>query len=445
MVTNGRHRVVIVGGGFGGLYAARALANADVAVTLIDRVNHHLFQPLLYQVATGILSEGEIAPALRGVLRGQANAKVLLAEVTGFDLAGRNVTAVEPDGSDLVVAYDSLIVAAGMTPTYFGHDEWRAAAPGLKTLEDARWLRSHILGAFEMAEMARTPEERAAWLTFVIVGAGPTGVELTGEIATLARGILPRDFQDVATRDTRVVLIDAGPSVLPSFPEKLRRRAAADLRGWGVEIRTGTAAEDIRTAGIDLRNPDGSIEHVAARTVCWAAGMRAAPLADALAAASGTPTDRAGRLLVRPDLTLPGHAEAFAIGDMMGLDDLPGVAQVAMQQGRYAAGAIASRLAGEDPPPPFRYKDKGTMATVGPRHAVVDAYGLRIGGFIGSMMWAFIHVMYLVGWGNRVITVMRWLFQLTTRNRSQRLVDVRHAASWRELGDRPGPTGGGDA
>jgi NADH dehydrogenase len=278
-VTPTRHRVAVIGGGFGGLYAARALADADVSVTLIDRVNHHLFQPLLYQVATGILSEGEIAPALRGVLRHQDNIKVLLAEVTAFDLRTNRLTAIEPDGRELTLAFDSLIVAAGMTPSYFGHDEWREVAPGLKTLDDARWLRSHILGAFEMAELARTPEERAAWLTFVVVGAGPTGVELTGEIATLARGVLPRDFRDIATLETRVVLIDATPSVLPTFPESLRRRAAADLRGFGVEIRTGTAAAAIDANGIDITNPDGTVERITARTVCWAAGMRAASAA----------------------------------------------------------------------------------------------------------------------------------------------------------------------
>ena len=428
--ANDRHRVVIVGGGFGGLYTAQALAAADVAITLIDRVNHHLFQPLLYQVATGILSEGEIAPALRSVLRGQRNVKVLLAEVTGFDLAERTVTAVTPDGRELSEPYDSLVVAAGMATSYFGHDEWEAVAPGLKSLDDARWLRSHILGAFEMAELATTPAERAAWLTFVVVGAGPTGVELTGQIATLAHRILPRDFHDIATRDARVVLVDAGPSVLPTFPEKLRRRAAADLRGWGVEVRTDTAAADIDSAGIELRDPDGGVERIATRTICWAAGVKAAPLAATLAAASGAASDRLGRLLVQPDLTLPGHPEVFAIGDMAAIDALPGVAQVAMQQGRHVAGTVTARLTGRDAPPPFRYKDKGTMATIGPRKAVVDAYGLRIGGLLGSLMWAFIHVMYLIGWGNRVITMLRWLIQLTTQNRSQRLVDVQHAASW---------------
>jgi len=429
-MNGARPRIVLVGGGFGGLYTARRLQSLPVDVTLLDRRNFHLFQPLLYQVATGILSEGVVAPALRGVLRGQKNAEVVLAEVEGFDLERRLVRASGPDGRVLSLPFDSLIVATGVETSYFGHDEWEAVAPGLKTLEDARWVRTHILGAFEMAELATDTAEKEAWLTFVIVGAGATGVEMTGEIVTLARRILPRDFRRVATRDARIVLVDAGPDVLPSFPEKLRRRVAADLSGWGVEIRTGTTALDIETEGIDLRRPDGETERVAAHTVIWAAGVQAAPPAAALAAASGAATDRLGRLEVLPDLTLPGHPEVFAIGDMMALDGLPGVAQVAMQQGRYAAAVVTARLVGREPPPPFRYKDKGTMAQVGPRRAVVDAFGLQVGGFFGSLMWAFVHVMYLVGWGNRVVTVLRWMFQMTTRNRSQRVVDVEQAAAW---------------
>jgi NADH dehydrogenase len=433
----GRHRVVIVGGGFGGLTAVKALARAYVDVTLLDRVNHHLFQPLLYQVAMGILSEGEIAPALRGILRGQGNARVLLAEATGFDLRQRFVTARAPDGRDLAVPYDSLVVAVGMAASYFGHDKWQEVAPGLKTLEDARRLRSHILGAFELAELAPTPEERAAWLTFVVVGAGPTGVELTGEIVTLARRILPRDFRDAVTREARVILIDAGPDILPSLPPKLRASAARVLQGWGAEILTGTAAAAIDACWIDLRQPDGSLRRVATHTVCWAAGVKAAPLAGALAEAAGAETDRAGRLLVLPDLTLPGHPEVFVVGDMARVDDLPGVAPVALQQGRYVAKVIAARVDRTLAPSPFRYRDKGTMANIGPRKAVVEAFGLQVGGLAGSVMWAFVHVMYLIGWGNRLITVLRWLVQMTTANRSQRLVDVRHATGWRDGGEGP--------
>ena len=436
-----RHRVLIVGGGFGGLYAAKALAGSPVAITLVDQANHHLFQPLLYQVATGILSDGSVAPALRTVVRGQDDVEVLLAEVTGVDLAARTATATAPDGRELTLPFDTLIGAAGVVTDYFGHDEWADYAPGLKTLDDARWLRSHILGAFEMAELAGDPAERQAWLTFALVGAGPTGVELTGQIATLAHRILPRDFHNVSTRDARVLLLDAAPTVLPRFPEKLRIRAARDLTTLGVEIHTQTKVMDIGPDGITLELPDGSSECIAARTICWAAGVRAAPLAGVLAQASGAARDRAGRLLVEPDLTLPGHPELFAVGDMAALRDLPGVAQVAMQEGEYVARVLEARLAGHAAPPPFEYRDKGTMATVGPRRAVVDAFGVQVGGLAGSVMWAFVHVMYLVGWGNRVVTVLRWLFQMTTNDRSYRLVDVEHAADWRESRKHDARTG----
>ena len=453
-----RHRVVIVGGGFGGLYAAKGLAEAPVEITLVDRANHHLFQPLLYQVATGILAEGDVAPALRSVLRGQANVKVLLAEVTGFDLVARTVVTLAPDSRRLELPYDTLIVATGVQTDYFGHDEWSTAAPGLKTLDDARWLRSHILGAFEMAEIATDPADRLAWLTFVVVGAGPTGVELTGEIATLAHRILPKDFRDVATSDARVILMDAGPTILPRFPARLQRHAATDLRALGVDILTGALAVDIDLTGIDLRRGTGAgeavagivlrrvagagaggegtggdVERLPARTIIWAAGVRAAPAGDMLATAAGAARDRIGRLQGAPDLSLPGYPEVFAIGDMAAVGDLPGVAPVAMQQGRFVASLVAARVTGRPSPAAFRYHDKGTMATVGPRRAIVDAYGLQVGGFAGSVLWAFIHLYYLIGWGNRSVTLLRWLLQMTTRDRSNRLVDVEHAASWREL------------
>ena len=441
-----RHRVVVVGGGFAGLYAARGLAAAPVEVTLVDRVNHHLFQPLLYQVATGIIDEGSVAPALRGVLRDQANVEVLLAEVTGFDLAARTVQANAPDERQLTLAYDTLVVATGVQTDYFGRDDWSAAAPGLKSLEDARWLRSHILGAFEMAELATSADERRTWLTFVVVGAGPTGVELTGEIATLAHRVLPRDFRNVSTREARVVLMDAGPTILPRFPRSLRRRAARDLAALGVEIRVNALADEIDVGGVAVRPSDAetsAAERLPAHTIIWAAGVRAAAAADALAAVAGAARDRIGRLVVAPDLSLPGYPEVFAIGDMAAVADLPGVAPVAMQQGRFVATVIEARATGRSPEAAFRYRDKGTMATVGPRRAIVDAYGLRVGGFAGSLLWAFIHLYYLIGWGNRGVTLLRWLLQMTTRNRSNRLVDVEHAASWRELRRRGEATGPG--
>jgi NADH dehydrogenase len=429
-ISRNRHRVVVVGGGFGGLHATKALAGAPVDITLVDRVNHHLFQPLLYQVASGILSEGLVAPALRGVLRRQANVRVVLAEVTGFDLEARLVVAQTPDEKLLTLPYDSLIVATGVESNYFGHDAWEQAAPGLKTLADARWLRTHILGAFELAEVAGDAAERQAWLTFVIVGAGPTGVELSGEIATLAHVILPRDFRHIATTDSRIILVDAGPSVLPAFPPRLRRRAAAALAGWGIEIRTDTIALGIDMSGIDVRRPDGLAERIPARTVVWAAGAKATASAASLAAAGAASSDRLGRIEVLSDLTLAGHPEVFAIGDMAHVGDLPGVAPVAMQEGRHAAHVIERRLAGEAAPPPFRYVDKGMMAQVGPRKAVVNAYGVQVSGFMGSLMWAFVHLLYLIGWGNRLVTLLRWLLQLTTRNRDERLVDVQHAQEW---------------
>ena len=441
-----RPRVVVVGGGFAGLYLARALATAPVEVTLVDRVNHHLFQPLLYQVATGTIDEGSVAPALRGVLRDQDNAAVLLAEVVDFDVAARSVQAVAPDGRPFDLPYDILALATGVETDYFGHDDWAAAAPGLKSLEDARWLRSHILGAFEMAELAADPEERRAWLTFVVIGAGPTGVELTGEIATLAHRVLPRDFRNVATREARVLLMDAAPAILPRFPAALSQRAARDLRSLGVEIRTGALAEEIDVGGVNVRASDaekGTGERIRSHTIIWAAGVRAAPAAAALAAAAGAARDRIGRLVVAPDLSLPGRPEVFVVGDVAAVDDLPGVAPVAMQEGRFVASVIAARVAGRPAPATFRYRDKGTMATVGPRRAVVDAYGLRVGGFPGSVLWAFIHLYYLIGWGNRGVTLLRWLLQMTTRNRSNRLVDVEHAASWRELRRRGQATGPG--
>jgi NADH dehydrogenase len=422
------HRVVVVGGGFGGLYAARALGRVDAEVTVLDRTNHHLFQPLLYQVATGILSEGEIAPALRSILSAQRNVHVRLAEVDGFDAVGRIVSAAGPDGRRLSFPYDSLIVAAGAGPSWFGHDDWRAVAPGLKTLDDARVLRSRILGAFELAELV--PEaERAPWLTFVVVGGGPTGVELTGEVATLARTVLPNDFRDAGTLNSRIVMVDAAPTILQTFPEKLSRRAAADLADWGVEIRVGVTAVGLDRDGIDLRDPDGSLERIAAKTVLWAAGVQASPLGALLAEAAGAEVDRAGRVRVVPDLTLPGHPEIFVVGDMAALDELPGLAQVAMQEGTHAAMTIAARLSGRPTPGPFRYRDKGTMAAVGPRRAVVDAYGLKVGGFLGSLMWSFVHILYLIGWGNRLVTLIRWLFALTTRSRSQRLIEVDRTAA----------------
>jgi NADH:ubiquinone reductase (H+-translocating) len=414
-----RHRVVIVGGGFGGVRAAKALKRLPVDVTLIDRNNHHLFQPLLYQVATGMLSPGQIAPAMRSLFRGQDNVRVLMGEVTGFDLESRVVHAAGQH--ELEIPYDTLIVAAGATHSYFGNDGWALDAPGMKTLDDANRVRSRILLAFEQAEQARTPEERAALLTFVVVGAGPTGVELAGQIAILARRILKREHRTFDPREARVVLLDAAPSVLPPFPEKLRRHAEKDLRKLGVDVELGAMAVGIDEAGIDVRDEEGE-RRIAARTVLWAAGVQASPLAAMLAEASGTSTDRAGRLLVRHDLTLPVHPEVFAIGDMVARPGVPGVAQAAIQEGRYAATVISSRLGETPAPPSFRYKDKGTMATIGRTHAVANVFGMKLTGLLAFYIWGFVHIAYLVGWGNRFEAVTRWMWTIVARNRRERLI-----------------------
>ena len=414
-----RPQVLIVGGGFGGLSAARALKRADVDVTVVDRLNHHLFQPLLYQVATGILSDGQIAPPLRWVFRDQKKLRVHLAEVVGFDLEARHVFAMPPDGGQLTLSYDFLIVAAGSTHTYFGHDEWEAFAPALKSLTDAHRLRAQILGAFELAAEADEDAERERWLTFVTVGAGPTGVEVTGQIAELARRLLNREYRTIHASKARIVLLDAGANVLASFPEKLQRRAHHDLEQMGVEIRTHAKVTAVDADGVAIEGDDGAKSRIPAKTVVWAAGVAASPLARKLAQASGAQTDHAGRVEVNPDCTLPGHPEVFAIGDMNKLDDLPGVAQPAIQEGRYAACQIRKQLSGQEPQKPFHYFDKGTLAAIGQHNAVADVFGLKLGGVLAALIWGLVHVAYLIGWGNRLGTVGRWLWGLALRDRRE--------------------------
>jgi NADH dehydrogenase len=422
--TDAPDRVVIVGGGFGGLYAAKALRRAPVEVTLIDRANHHLFQPLLYQVAAGILTEGEIAPPLRGVLRRQSNARVLLAEVTGIDLDARRVAADGPDGEPLELPYDSLIVAAGATHPYRGQEDGADLAPGLKTLDDAREVRSRVLRAFEMAELADDPAERAAWLRFAVVGGGPTGVELAGQIASLARRTLRPDYRAVDTAQADIALLEVGPALLPELPEPLRRRAARDLERLGVDVRLGVAAAALDADGLELA--DGG--RVEARTVLWAAGVAPSPLARTLADAAGARLDGAGRIVVCGDLTLPRHPDVFAIGDMAAVDGVPGVAPAAMQQGRHAARTIRARLAGRQVPGTFRYLDKGTLAVIGHNRAVGAAFGVRFAGRLALLVWAVVHVRYLLGWGNRLVTVTRWLWTMLARNRGQRVIGSSHGS-----------------
>jgi NADH dehydrogenase len=425
------HRVVVVGGGFGGLQAVQRLKRADVAVTLIDRRNFHLFQPLLYQVATGALSPGEIASPLRGVLKRNRNVTVMLAEAEGVDLARRVVrTRAVGGGATGDVPYDTLIVAAGARHSYFGNDHWAEVAPGLKSLEDALELRRRILTAFEAAEVEPDAAVQRALLTFVVVGAGPTGVELAGQIAEIARDTVRRDFRHIDPSTARVILVEGADRVLTAFPETLSAKAEAQLAGLGVGVRDGSLVTGVDEHGVTITPAGGGEpERIEARTVVWAAGVSASPLATVLAEASGADLDRAGRITVQPDLTLPGHPEVFALGDMVRVSDgaggqipLPGVAPAAMQQGRYAAAVIRARLAGAPPPGPFTYTDKGNLATIGRRRAVGEIRGMRLSGTIAWLGWLFIHLFYLTGLQNRVIVFIRWTVSFLTHGRGARLI-----------------------
>ncbi|MGD0980947.1 MAG: NAD(P)/FAD-dependent oxidoreductase [Solirubrobacteraceae bacterium] len=410
---------MVIGGGFAGLKVARRLARRDVDITLIDRVNHHLFQPLLYQVGTGILAGGQIAPPLRDLFAARENVRVLLAEVEAVDLEARTVTAVA--GGELTLPYDILVVAAGARDSYFGHDDWERDAPGMKSLDDAFRIRTRILSAFELAETARSAAEREAWLTFVIVGAGPTGVELAGQIAYLSRHTLAGHFRSFSSKDARIVLLDAAPNVLPSFRERLRGKADGELRRLGIEIRLETTATNVDAHGIDVQGPGGA-DRIEAHTVLWAAGVEAAPLARLLAQGSGAAVDRSGRVAVAPDLTLPGHPEVFAIGDMVTLEAVPGVAQAALQEGAYVAKVISSRLDGKSAPDPFHYRDKGSMAIVGRSWAVADVRGLQLAGRRAWLIWAVVHIAFLVDWQKRAEIVRRWFWEFVTQERQERVI-----------------------
>src|SRR4051794_38015038 len=418
--TGQRPRAVIVGSGFGGLFAAQRLKKAPVDVTLIGKTSHHLFQPLLYQVATGILSEGEIAPATREILRRHENTSVVLGEVTDIDLAARTVTSTVL-GRTTIHPYDELIVAAGAGQSYFGNDQFAEFAPGMKSIDDALELRGRIFGAFELAELATDQAEIDRLLTFVVVGAGPTGVEMAGQIAELAHRTLRRDFRHINTTDARIVLLDAAPGVLPSFGEKLGGRARRQLNDMGVEVQLGAMVTDVDANGLEVKDTDGQVRRISAATKIWAAGVQASELGAILGRQSGAEVDRAGRIAVLPDLTLPGHPEVHVVGDMMSLNKLPGVAQVAIQGGRYAAEAIERRLAGRSPQEPFTYHDKGSMATISRFHAVADIKNLKFGGFIAWMLWLVVHLMYIVGFKSRVTTVLHWIVSFLGRGRSERV------------------------
>jgi NADH dehydrogenase len=416
----GRPRVVIIGSGFGGLFAAKALKRADVDVTLVGKTANHLFQPLLYQVATGILSEGEIAPATREILKHQDNARVVLGEVTDIDLSARTVTSTVL-GRTSVHPYDELIVAAGAGQSYFGNDQFAEFAPGMKSIDDALELRGRIFGAFELAELATDQAEIDRLMTFVVVGAGPTGVEMAGQIAELARRTLKRDFRTIDPTQARIVLLDAAPIVLPSFGEKLGDRARRHLNRIGVEVQLGAMVTNVDADGLDLKDADGQVRRINAATKIWAAGVQASGLGRILGEQSGAEVDRAGRISVQPDLTLPGHPEVHVVGDMMALDKLPGVAQVAIQGGRYAADAIKRRYAGKEPKGPFRYTDKGSMATISRFSAVADIGKFKFEGFVAWVLWLVVHLMYIVGFKSRFTTVFHWLISFLGRGRSQRV------------------------
>jgi NADH dehydrogenase len=417
-----RSRVVIVGAGFGGLFAARFLRRAPVDVTVVDKTNHHLFQPLLYQVATGILSEGAIAPATRDVLRRHRNVSVLMAEVTGFDLEAREVHCRQPDGRPLTLPYDSLVVAAGAGGSYFGHDEFAEWAPGMKTLDDAVRHRTRILGALEMAELETDDDVRAAWLTFVIVGGGPTGVEIAGQIAELGRRAIGHSFTRFGPNDVRVILCDGGKEILATFGDRLSQHATQGLERTGVEIRTEAIVQNVDATGVEVRSADGSTTKIASRTVIWAAGVAASPLARMLADASGAECDRAGRIAVQPDCSLPGRPEVFAVGDMMSLNGLPGVAEVAMQSGIHAARTISGRLKGEQAKP-FKYRDLGSMATISRRRAIVSFRGIRLHGYLGWLAWLMVHITFMTGFKNRFAALMSWSFAFLGHSRPQQVID----------------------
>ncbi|MGH7922434.1 MAG: NAD(P)/FAD-dependent oxidoreductase [Candidatus Dormibacteraceae bacterium] len=413
--------VVVVGAGFGGLSVVRRLRYVACQVTVIDKSSQHLFQPLLYQVATGVLSPGEIAPPLREVLRRRPNVRVVLGEVAGFDLARRVVTVTGADSEQHEVPYDILVVAAGAETSYFGHDDWAPHLYPLKTLEQAIDLRSRLLRSFEIASEKPDPAIRRAWTTFAIVGGGPAGVELAGQLATIARQFR-REYRMLDTTQARIVVADSGAEILSSFPKLLSTRARRKLERMGVEFRLGQLAVGVDECGIDLKKASGEGERVDARTVIWAAGVDAASLARTLAGAAGLPVDKKGRIKAEPGCTLLGHPEIFVIGDMADQQGLPGLCEPAMQEGWYVARAIRRKLACKVDPPPFRYRDLGTLATISATDAVADIFGLKLSGLPGKLAWAFVHVAFLIGWGNRFFVLARWFWGIVVRNRGERVV-----------------------
>jgi NADH dehydrogenase len=429
-VSDDRHRVVVVGGGFGGIQAVSHLRRAPVDITLVDRRNFHLFQPLTYQVATGALSPGEVAYPLRAIFKRNRNVRVLMAEVAGFDLAERQVRLdpVADEVPPMTIPYDTLIVAGGSRYSYFGHDEWARYAPEVKSLESALAVRSRILSSFEAAEMDPDEERRRKRLTFVVVGAGPTGVEMAGQIAELARDTLKRDFRAIDPRQGRVLLVEAIDRVLATFPPSLSRKAERSLEHLGVTPLLNHTVTAIDADGVTVKRPDGMSERIDSETVIWAAGVTASSLARQLGELSGAELDRAGRITTEPDLTLPGHPEVIALGDMIRVRYangepvvFPGVAPVAMQEGRYAAKVVKARLRGR-PAKPFRYRDKGNLATIGRGRAVADIKGIHLSGLLAWVIWLTVHLWYLVGFQNRLVVFVRWSISFTTHGRGARII-----------------------
>jgi NADH:ubiquinone reductase (H+-translocating) len=430
------HRVVIVGGGFGGLFAARALRRSDVAITLVDRAQHHLFQPLLYQVATGILSEGQIAAPLRDVLKRHRNVECLLADVVDVDATARQVVAQRPGGERVTLPYDDLIVAAGLRQSYFGHDEFARWAPGMKTIADALAIRRRVFGAFELAETASDPDEQRRWLTFAVVGAGPTGVELAGQIRELATRTLRAEFRRIRPEDARVLLFDGGNAPLASFGPALSAKAATALRDLGVELQLGSIVTGVDGEGLEVRDKAGTTVRHEAGTVLWAAGVEAPPVAEAVAKATGAGQDRAGRIQVEPDLTIPGHPEISVVGDLMSLDKLPGVAEVAMQSGLYAGRRIRHRIESKETGP-FRYYDLGSAAYLSRGNAVVSAGPVKFAGLPGWLGWLLIHIAFLTGYRNRAGAILTWAAAFARDARRERTFTTQQIERLRDVYDTP--------
>jgi len=428
-----KHRVVIIGGGFGGLYAARSLGKADIDLTLVDRRNFHLFQPLLYQVATGALSPGEIAAPLRYVLNRHRNTRVLLGEVVDIEPTAREVILSD----DSLIPYDTLIVATGSTHHYFGHPEWASLAPGLKTIEDATEIRTRVLLAFERAEKEADPDRRRAELTFVVVGGGPTGVELAGALGEISRDTLKKDFRSINPADARIFLVEGEDRVLPPYPPELSKAAEKSLIELGVQTRDGARVVGIDDGGVTVESK-GSRTRIEARTILWAAGVQASPLGHILANRTGVALDKVGRVMVENDLSVPGHPEILIVGDLAHFEQdgklVPGVAPTAMQQGRYAARLIQARLGNESPEKkrPFHYWDKGSLATIGRARAVADIGGFRFSGYLAWLIWLFVHLLYIIEFESRVLIVFQWAYDYFTHNRGARLITGEYAGS-REL------------